>query len=432
MSLEKRTAVNVSFDGCSWQAEDSEANSMPLSVDAGDMLPELPEGYLAKTLIVPAEMLLNRTFSLPLSNPRYIDAEILAQELDEQTGEESDIWWLSWQAACDGDQVRGMLFGLSEAFRSAIDSSDQWQQIQFVGVDMQMRLAAHLGQDSETGEGLIALFDADSSGLVFGLCRRSENAQPIWLGMRRLNYDSADETVLSQVATEIRHTLVAMGWSADTELAATGVLASNLQDALALPQWRGESLDVSELSGRHATALSANCSEALNFRHGRWRARSASGEGLKPWYRTMALAAACLLVWTIGMLWQNAQIDRQNEHLQSSINFAFHRGLPNETVIIDPLAQLRKAAGSSSGGSTESDTVKILNHIAAINRVFTSNPWEMSELSYSDGGMQIAGAASDLAAMNRIQLLLQMELGTNVSLKDSDLSGTQVKFRVVW
>jgi len=431
VSLEKRTALNISFDGCSWQAEDAAANSIPLTVDEGDMLPELPEGFVASSLILPAEMLLSRTFALPLSNPRYIDADILAQELDEQTGEESGIWWLSWRAACDDDQVRGMLFGLPESFRDEIDSSDQWQQVEFVGVDMQQRLTGHLAQSAEPGEDLIALFDADSSGLVFGLCRRGDNAQPIWLGMRRLNYNSADEKVVAQVAAEIRHTLVAMGWSADTELAATGLLASDLQDALELPQWRGESVDAAELPGRHAAALSANRSEALNFRHGRWRARSSSGGGLKPWYKTMALAAACVLVWIIGMVWQNSQLHTHNTHLQARINDAFHKGLPSETVIIDPLAQLRKAAGSS-GGITDSDTVKILAQIAAINRVYSSNPWDMRELSYSDGGMQIEGAASDLAAMNRIQQLLQKEVGSNVSLKDSDLSGTQVKFRMVW
>lgn len=430
MSVEKRTTLSVSYDGCSWQAEDDTGHNVPLVQHEGETLPELPDGCSVHTLILPVEMLLSRTFSLPLSSPRFIDADILAQELDEQTGEDIGAWWLSWQAATDGDGVKGVVFALPNRFKQLIDEHVGWGQVNFVGVDLQLRLNTRLARLADRKEGLIVLFDADRDGLAFGLCGCSEKGKPIWHGMRRLNIQGTDEDAISQAAFDICQTLAAMGWHDGQALIATGLLSSSLHAALALPEWCGSVVDPAELPDRHQANLDTDYSTGLNFRHGRWRTRAKSAGGLKPWYRTMAFAAALVLIWSAGMIWQNSQLADQNEQMQAKIIDAFHRGLPNEPVIIDALAQLRRAAGSS--GTIKNQTVKLLNQVAIVNRVYASNPWQMKELSFSEGKMQLSGIATDLASMNKIQQLLQKESSLNVSLKDSDLSGNQVKFRMSW
>ena len=431
MSLEERKAVNVSFDGVSWQAQDAAGNSMPLPLEVGKRLPQLPDGFVAGTLLLPAEMLLSRTIKLPLSSPRFIDADILAQELDECSGEDIKTWWLSWQAASDGDLVRGVLFGLPKQFRDAIDGDEAWQQLRFVGADLQVRLNAQLSRLTEDVKGLVAVFDSDSNGLVFGLCRRSENGKPIWLGMRRLNLQMQDEQAVAAVVNEIRHSLTAMDGDAETEIVATGLLDSGVHAALGLPDWTGETVDKSELPGRHAANLSAGIPGGLNFRHGRWRMRSTSGGGVAPWYRSMALAAAVFLIWSVGMIWQNHQLHSQSEQLQAEILDAFHRGLPNETVIIDALAQLRRAAGGAAGGESQSEALFWMQQLAGINRVYKQTPWEIRELLFHDGKLTILGEAKDLQTMNKIRESLSQETGKNVKLEDTDLKGTLVKFRMV-
>lgn len=430
VSWEETTALNVSFDGVSWQAQDAEGNSMPLPVKEGQWLPQLPDGNVVESLLLPAEQLLSRTIKLPLPSPRFIDADVLAQELDEYSGEDINKWWLSWQAASDGDLVRGILFGLPRQFRDEIDGSEAWQQLRFVGADIQVRLNAQLSRFAGDAKGLIAVFDVDCKGLVFGLCRRSGNDKPVWLGMRRLNLQGQDEQVVTQMADEIRRSLIAMGWHAEMELVATGVLESDMHAALLLSEWAGDTLERDELPDRHAASLSAGIRGGLNFRHGRWRARTKNGEGLASWYGTMVLAAALLLVWSVGMIWQNYQLNSQSEQLHAQIIDAFHRGLPNETVIIDPLAQLRKAAGT--GGESRSDALLWMQQLAGINRVYKHTPWEIRKLSFQDGKITMSGEAKDLQTMNKIRKSLQQETGKNVQMEDTDLNGSQVKFRMVW
>jgi len=425
MSSDNTTALDVSFDGLSWKGADKSANAMPLLLQGDDLLPVIPEGYSVSSLILPAEMLLCRTFALPLSNPRHVDADILAQELDEQSGEEIENWWLSWLVASDGDEVKGVVFGLPDSFRDVIN--DRWQSADFVGVDLQLRLNAQLGQFAGPLEGWVAVFDSDEQGVIFGVCRTVENSEPVWLGVRRLNF--ADGLDTTQSAYDIPQTLAAMGWN--PEHAAAGLLESKLYDALELPQWSGQTIAAAELPDRHAANLAVVDYGGLNFRHGSWGARSVSGGGLKAWYQPIALAAAVAVIWVAGMLWQNIQLNNQNEQLQEEIVAAFHKGLPNETVMIDALAQLRKAAGNSSA-VTANQTIKMLTQIVVVNRVYVDNPWQMKELSYRDGSMQLSGIAKDLATMSRIQQLLQQESGHQITLKDSDLSGSQVKFRMVW
>ncbi|OIO74700.1 MAG: hypothetical protein AUJ57_01810 [Zetaproteobacteria bacterium CG1_02_53_45] len=427
--------ISVSYDGNSWQAVDGGNSVVTLAAAEQGQLPQLPEGAAIAMLLLPVELLLSRTFSLPLSSSKFIDQEILAQEIEEHTAEQADGWWLSWQAAHDGTGVSGIMFGLPETLRQQIESDESWRSTRVIGADTWSRLQAQLpAQPMADAGGRVAVFDADSTGLFFGVWSGSESANDAngyWLGMRRLNWQSEllSQEQIRAMADNIGRSLHAMGWQGTTA-AAFGRLPAALHEALALSLWYGEVMAWSDLPERQTANLALASVSTLNFRHGRWRASSGLGQ-LKPWYRSMALAAALVVIWMAGMLWQNYQLESQLQAGQQRMIDAFHKGLPQEKVMIDVLAQLRKAAGSGAGDGQQS-AVLWLQQLAGINRVYKQTPWEIRELSFQQGKMSMSGQVGDLQSVNRIRQALQQETGMDVKLEDTDLNDNLVRFRMEW
>jgi len=430
--------LRVSFDGDCWLATDMDGNTFTLT--AGDetalSLPELPDAAVVSTLLLPVEYLLSRSFLLPLAQTRFIDQEILGQELEEHSSEQAEDWWLAWQGGPAGDGVAGMMFGLPETVRKQIDAYEGWRQASYIGVDIWIRLNASLEANpkAEQFEGAVAVLDADVSGICFGVWSGGDGGQSadgFWHGMRRLNWDAALlEHQCAELAENILRSLQAMGWNDDSGMA-VGRLPVALQKALNLSSWQGKSTELSDLPGRNEANLAIDDASGLNFRHGRWRVESPLGN-LKPWNRTLAMATALAVIWTTGMIWQNHRLNVQLKEAQQRIVTAFHTGLPNETVMIDALAQLRKAAGGQSTGTSGHDATIWLRQIAAVHRVYQQTPWKIRELLFHDGKMTMSGAATDLQALNRIREALQQQTGKKVKLLDTDLSGNQVKFRMTW
>lgn len=433
MSNPTNNAALLSYDNSGWQMLDVDNRKMPLTVAEDSLLPALPDGYFADRLLLPVEQLLVRSFSLSLAHPRFIDADILAQELNERTGEKQGDWWLAWQAAKDGDGVAGLVFGLPEPLRQQINDEPEWQQIRSVSVDawdrLQVQIAAHIEIEGLFDEP-VAVFDADADGVFFGVWGKAgEKADDgIWRGMRRLNYEH--ESDQEQLAWQIRQSLNAMGWQ-ETGMA-VGHLGTGLLHELEIKQWRGNSpdgaIDEADLPGRLAANLALPTHTTLEFRHGQWAAQSGLG-WIRSWRRSMALAAVILLVWVLGSAWHVQTMDAQVEQYKEQIIAAFHKGLPDETVIIDALAQLRRAAGA---GSDAGEATQWLSQMNAISHVYKKTPWILQELSFQDGVMKVSGKADNLETLNGIRDMLQQETGRDVRLADTDLSGQQVAFRMHW
>jgi len=466
--------LRISCDGDSWLAIDGDGAQIRLGdvarTETGEMrLPALPAGCAARQLLLPAEWLLCRTFSLPLASPRFIDQEILAQELEEHTAEDAADWWLCWQAGRDGDGVSGVMFGMPESLRCQIDGdalqndeaeageargadgvSDEaahtekggrpdhdpgeeggsWSQLQSVGIDLLARLDARLAGERSASErsdfkptalsdaaGAIALFDADASGLCFGVWQPcAGDGDGFWCGMRRLNLAGQAWQALAE---EVMRTLQAMGWrggdsasdSATVSDIAAGSLPESLADALSerfgAAGWRGERVAVDALPTRHQANLALASVGSADFRHGRWRAATDFGE-IRPWYRTLALAGLLALVWIGGQAWQNYQLEQQTRSAQQRVIQAFHQGLPQQRVIIDALAQLRKAAGGSGEAANDS-AAAWLRQLDAVAQVYRTHPWRMRELAMRNGRMTMAGQVSDLQAMNAIRAALEQQ-----------------------
>jgi len=421
--------LSICFDGQCWLATDVDGDVLCLLSDGSSMLPKLPEGYTAFQLLLPVESLLVRVFSSPLQSIRFLDANILAHEVSERSSEASKEWWLSWQAAETDAGISGLLFGLHESLRKAIDEDEQWQGIEYVGADGWARLQAQLQQyhtrpaeDVIQADEPIAVFDADAEGFFFGVW-----AAHVCYGIRRINVSSASD--LNDLAEQVRHTLQAMGWVDEEGHKAIGSLDCRFSDKLMLQAWQGESGAELNLPSRNDVTLNCSGKPGLNFRHGIWKSQTHQG-WVRPWFRAMAMAAMILLIWIFATGYQIYHMNAELDAYQQRISDAFHQGLPDETVLIDATAQLRRAAGGS-GASSDSAAVW-LDQLSSIHRVFKKSPWNIYELSMQDSGMHMSGSVKNIEALNGLQEALKVETNRAVTLLDTVLTDDTVEFRMEW
>ena len=136
------------------------------------------------------------------------------------------------------------------------------------------------------------------------------------------------------------------------------------------------------------------------------------------------------------MLWlgmvsvENYQFRQQLDTMNDEIIQAFHRGLPQQTVIIDAMAQLRQAA--NIGGTSNSSAQQVTAQLNVISAAFKAHPWQMQELRINGNEVTISGKVSSLDTLNDISNALQKELGKKVKITDTDLNGNEVTFRMRW
>ncbi len=407
-----------------WDA-DGEVVSWPLpqgkdQEDAVDTV--MPAGQAPDMLFCAAEHLLMRPFSLPLSHPRLLDEDIMGQELAEQVGIEPASWWLAWRASSVEGGVAGLVFGLSTVFRDSLASDATWRHCPFIGVDIWPRLSALVPVDHG---GSFAVFDADTEGLFIGVHRDGA-----WRGMRRLNLEGG--RTCAAVADDARRSVTAMGFSAEA-MPAYGRLDAAWHGLLGsgIPDWRGEVVETLPdrvTAIRHAAA-GTGVDFGPNFRRGAWAVRSSWSSILHPWRRAMVLASVILLLVTGGNVFLLHQLRARQASLQAGVEAAFHRGLPDEKVMLDPLAQLRKAAGKEG----DVDTWFLLRQLEAIGTAKQRiTGLHIGGIEYTKAGMKIFGTAPDLAAVNRIRDELSTALGRSVRIVDTELAGKQVRFRLKW
>jgi len=372
-------------------------------------------------LIWPVERLLSRPFSLPLAHPRLLDMDILGQELAGQAGIEPDEWWLSWRAEAVENGVAGLVFGMSATVQTALSADSIWQACRFVGVDAWLRLQAQVPGDHAED---FAVFDADAEGLFVGVYHGG-----VWYGMRRMNLTPG--CTCAAMAEDAMRSASSMGFDPDT-MPVYGRLDVTWQAELVSDvDWRGEVVESlpDRATATYLAASGADMSSAPNFRHGVWTVAGDWKKQMKPWRRTVALAAVMLLTMLGGNFYRIHQLRTEQADMQTGIEDAFHRGLPDEKVMLDPLGQLRKAAG----GGVVSDTWFFLRQLQAVGQLKQKiKGLRIASMQYTGKDMQLSGTVPDLASVNRIRDTLSSILGHQVDVEDTELADKQVRFRIKW
>jgi len=383
-------------------------------------IPDFPDSeMLLGKVCIPMEWLLVRHIVLPLKSPDMVDADILFQELADSSDLDTSAWWLTWRMHRCESGVAGMLFGLPESLREAMQADEQWSKAKVILVDGYERLQAHLHHGQPC-----MVIDQDDEGVFFGVFDGQA-----WRGMRRLNgaADHGDGLIM-----QLLHSCQAMGFDAQ-HYELRGCISDSFLSALANKDmvWSGRLLKNSltrheaNLASLETTGMDDHPAP-LNLRHGRWAVRHGWGQW-HLWKRSAVLCSLLLLAWLIGISSELNSMDKQADHYTQRIEAAFHQGLPNEPVMLDALAQLRQAGG----GEVTADT-SFLSSLKAVSQVFRTEPWKLKTLELRDGEMQMTGEVKDIEALNRIQTNLKESLQKDVKIADTNIRGEQVSFRMQW
>ncbi|MDQ6972735.1 MAG: type II secretion system protein GspL, partial [Mariprofundaceae bacterium] len=368
-------------------------------------------------LLLPAERLLLRPFSLPVGQARFVDAAMLGQELDDQAGAEDGDWWLVWQAGRCEAGVCGLVFALPESLKASLSATALLADCAYIGPDAAVRLTACLSGRSP-GENTGAVLDADADGLMLGVL--DDGA---WRGMRRLNLCAGRGR--EALAREAWVSLQAMGF-APASMPVYGHLDTAWKQAFDAchdghePAWQLECSD--ELPERHAANVAAMTVlkgvAPFNFRHGQWAVQTDWNKRIGPWKRTAVLAVAACMLLMARDAYQLSALQAKQDAARQGIEQAFHQALPG-VAVIDPMLQLRQAAGGGASG----DAWILLRHLGAIAKLSAKEAaFKAQNISFASGEVSLTATVPDFAAANRIRDTLASILGTRVDLLDTDLN----------
>jgi len=377
-------------------------------------------------LMLPVENLLQRTFTLPVEHPRFVDAAILGQELDDQAGVDPSDWWLCWQTTRADKGVRGLVFALPQILKTQLSESEIGGHCPGIYPDIAVRLQACLPSEHES----CAVLDSDSSGLMLGVVEAG-----VWRGMRRLNVDWNAEDSHDSAIDDALRSLRAMGFDC-ASMPVFGKLDGVLAEAFqaALPNigdaWKVETND--GLASRHvanAAAFSSLQSDIpFNFRHGRWALQSDWKKRLAPWKRAVALAAVLMILLMGHDVYRVHQLSNQQLALRQGIEDVFHQALPG-VAMLDPMLQLKQAAG----GGADGDRWFFIKQLQAISQLQGKQTGlQIESIRYSGKDIILGGSVKDFAAANRVRDALSSILQRKVELLDTDLRGKQVRIRLRW
>jgi len=322
-----------------WQQGKDSVASLAIADDSEAVLPELPdENMHVQRMYLPMEKLLSRVIQFPFDSPALVDADMLFQRLSDEVDVKEGDWWLAWHLEPCQDGVSGMVFGLSEDIRAALQEDAHWQSAKAILVDGFERLQRHRCEEQAA-----AIIDQDTEGLFIGFFDGEA-----WQGMRRINTVACTPIV----SIELFKSLQAMGFDAERH-AVTGVADANTWQLFEDKDCDVQGDVVEELNSRHTANLELEAtSSPLNFRHGRWSAKQA-WQRFEFWQRSIFMMLAVACIWYVGTWAKIQQLDHALELNQQRIESAFHQALPNEKVMLDALAQLKQAAGSEDDvGST--------------------------------------------------------------------------------
>ncbi|MDQ7004972.1 MAG: hypothetical protein Q9N67_08705 [Ghiorsea sp.] len=408
-------AISWCPHGLGIQYDDKHVTFIPAETDENTILPTVPDQTESVSCVyIPLEETLTRYIQLPLKSTKYLDADMLLQELSDRAGIEPDDWWLTWRMKATEDGIAGLVFAIKKDLQAEIQNTSGWQQSPLLLIDGWQRLNAWLDDAQTTA----AVVDSDHEGIFFGFYQDG-----VWRGMRRLNGNHESD------AQQMLWSLQSMGFDA-VNMPMLGHCSEDI--AKHFPQVPQSAAIKDDLPKRHLANFSLKTpvphdKDTLNIRHGKWATKQTSA-AFQIWYRPALLAAAIGALWLGDMMVNNMQQATRLASMQNDITAAFHRGLPDQPVIIDALAQLRQAAG----GGTNTHNQAVSQQLNAVSQTFMAIPWEMQSFDIGKRGTSLAGKVKDLDTLNNIRTDLAKRLARDVKIADTDLKGNEVAFRMRW
>ncbi|MDX8381567.1 MAG: GspL/Epsl periplasmic domain-containing protein [Ghiorsea sp.] len=422
--------VNVSTSAISWgqqslgvRSANGDINLETARVEEGNLLPNLnPQISASDYIYLPLEHTLVRQVTFPLKQPKFLDKDMLLEELADTASIEPDDWWLTWQVKAVDNGVAGMVFGIRKTLKDELAQNPPWQGAPLLLIDGWQRLNHWLTES----HGDIAVIDADAEGVFIGV-----HQQGTWFGMRRLNADMTNVEVLDSVAQQVMWSLQSMGYNQES-MSVVGRISPAFESLFPSSKVQKDLQIETSLSHRHELTLrlaepTTADKKTLNIRHGSWSNKSASPL-LRTWQRPLLFTTVVCFLWITLTVANNYRMESQISSLNQDIEAAFHRGLPEQPVIIDAIAQLRQAAGKN-GQSSKSN---VSNQLAIISQVFKETPWKMQSLNIRKSGTTLAGKVNSLDKLNTIKDKLSQGLQLDVRVADTDLKGDEVSFRISW
>lgn len=358
-----------------------------------DGWPELPEGVEVARLWLPVEEVLLVPLGLPVASPKALDADVVGEEAEDLLGVEvGDFVW-AWQAHAlrEGEAARvvGLALGLART---------RWQQLEAAGwtrlvsVDALAVLAA--AREGEATQGVVV---DDGEALWAGFWDGEA-----WRGALRLIHRAG-----APRWDEAKRSLAAMGWQEGMPV------HGRVTDAH--PDWITRT---GEPPAGRAQAVAAGAWQevAPAWRH----ARLVFGRAWKVAAALVLLAAASVIgerIWEVHLLRARAALHA------ARLEQAFHAALPG-VPIVDPLVQLRRAAGGSSSHAGEA-----LAMLAAVSQARGKAEITLFRYVAGEGGI-IAGAVKDLDALAALRTRLAKAWPHGVRLLDSETDKGRVRFRL--
>jgi len=359
--------------------------------------------------------MLVRYVELPLRTVDKVDADMLFQEIAVNSDISRNDWWLSWDFNECADGVAGLVFGLHESVRKDMMSDEQWKDTKFISIALYERLNAY----KHSGVSSIVI-DQDKEGLCFGFYNGET-----WCGMRYLR-----EPFGKMFLQELCHTLLAMGF--DNGGVGHGRISDVLLDKVSAyfpMEWEGEILSEAELPSAHNAYLKRqeHGEPVFNIRHGSWAAPNGWKKS-KLWRLMVEITCVLLFSWVIAMSYDSYRLNSEANVDRLRVEAAFHNGLPNESAMIDPIAQLKRAASYSP---QKHDSV-ILSSLKAISQAYNKVAWKLTDIELRSGTLYINGSTANIESLNIIQSSLAKDLVKDVQIIDTNITGGKVNFKLKW
>jgi len=239
---------------------------------------------------------------------------------------------------------------------------------------------------------------------------------------------------MEDIASDIYLSLMAMGYK--LEFPACGRLNEELLALLGERiTWQGTSLP--SLPSRLQSNIQAvhelpSTVSGPNFRHSSWAAKAGWVLQALPWRRTAVLAALVVAFSFFSDVHILSALHSRMASEQRMVEELFHQALPKEKVIIDPIAQLRNAAGSTGNKVQSWYYLKQLEAVTKLKTKF--HGLALREVNLVDGGMVLDGEIENFALVNKARDELSKLVKKKVTVVDTELEkeSRHVRFRLKW